>query len=409
MGKVTDMISAVIPAYSDVSIVNNSVIGLCTQWIPDDTFKLEIIIVNDNPNKKGQYDFYKSEVFRRIIKPNISLRIIENKTNLGQGMSRNIGIKDSKSDWIILCDEDDIYAPNAIYRFWEVLEKNHMKGENQLPISIIGAPLYGFDKNEYRQLIPADSIWVNGKLYNRKFLEKHDIWFPDGANSHRSEDYPFIRCLDYACGHDKDFKRIDFTDNSDTFYWWMPNYNSRSRCDEHYGSLLSGYTMRSSNIIFDFFERFNKANGFEEQEDEFMKHEILNMTVYSFYNYLWFIRDLAVGWNDCKEEYWETLVEAVNDLRKKLLYYWDEICPSDIVDMQYKVKHMSDARFVESWIGTFENWVLNGHETLNMSFDEIKQYANTLEFDGANHEIHSSYVLAWVKRHKDVKLEKKEE
>jgi glycosyltransferase involved in cell wall biosynthesis len=400
MAKVTNKISAVIPAYSDISIVNNSVIGLATQWIPDDTFQLEIIIVNDNPEKPEQYDYYLSDGFKAVIKDNINLQIIQNKENLGQGMSRNIGIKKASSDWVVLCDEDDIYAPNAIYRFWEILEKEYNDGEEKLPISVIAAPLYGFDKDGYRQLIPSNSIWVNSKLYNRRFLIKHNIWFPEGANSHRAEDYPFIRCLDYAIAHDNNFKRIDFNEESDTFYWWFPNYNSRSRCDEHYGSLLAGYTMRSSNIIFDFFDKFNKTNGIDETEDEYMKHEILNMTAYSFYNFLWFIRDLACGWDDCKEEYWNTLVSAVNDLRKKLLIYWDEIVPSDVVDMLYGIKNMSDCRFVESWIGSFEDFVENGHETLDMNFEQIKEYASTLEFDGANHEIHSSYVKAWEKRHK---------
>lgn len=394
-----NLISAVIPAYSDPSIVNNSVIGLVTQWIPDESFDLEIIIVNDNPEKPHQYDWYLSEDFKKIMKPHISLRVLQNKKNLGQGMSRNNGIKAAKSDWIVLCDEDDIYAPNAIYRFWTVIQKEHMSGEEKLPISVVAAPLYGFDKDDFRQLIPSVSIWVNSKLYNRKFLEKHNIWFPEGPNSHRSEDYPFIRCLDYAIAHDKDFKRIDFTDDVDTFYWWMPNYHSRSRCDEHYGSLLSGYTMRSSNIIFEFFDRFNKENGIDTEEDEYMKHEILNMTAYGFYNFLWFIKDLAQGWENCKPEYWNILVAAVNDLRKKLLIYWDEIVPSDVIDMLYGIKHMSDCRFVESWIGSFEDFVTKGHETLNMSFDEIKEYASILEFDGANHEIHASYVKAWQKRH----------
>ena len=400
--KITNKISAIIPAYSDISIVNNSVIGLCTQWIPDKTFKLEIIIVNDNVEKKGQYDWYLSNEFKKIIKPNIEIRIIENEKNVGQGMSRNIGIKAASSDWFVLCDEDDIYAPNAIYRFWETLEKTYGKEEPPLPVSLVAAPIYGFDKDGFRQFIPSTSIWVNSKLYNRQFLQKHDIWFPDGVNSHRSEDYPFIRCLDYAIAHDGQFKRIDFNDESDTFYWWVPNYNSRSRCDERYSSLLAGYTMNSSNIIFEFFDRFNEDNNISAEEDEYMKSEILNMTIYSFYNYLWFIQDLAKGWEDCKEEYWTVLLEGVNGLRDKLLIYWDEICPSDKSDMLYRVKNMSDIRFIESWIGSFEYWIENGHETLSMSFDEIKEYAKTLEFDDANHEIHSSYVKAWKKRH-DVK------
>lgn len=401
MAHITTKISAIIPAYSDIKIVNNSVMGLATQWIPDETFELEIIIVNDNPEMPHQYDWYLSNEFKKILKSHIQIRIIENKKNVGQGMSRNIGIKAAKSDWFVLCDEDDIYAPNAIYRFWEILEKEYMNGDEKLPICLIAAPLYGFDRNEYRQLIPSNSIWVNSKLYNRQFLERHDIWFPEGDNSHRSEDYPFIRCLDYAIAHDNTFKRIDFTDDVDTFYWWIPNYNSRSRCDEHYGSLLSGYTMRSSNIIFEFFDKFNKKNGIDAEEDEYMKHEILNMTAYGFYNYLWFIRDLACGWDDCKEDYWSVLVSAVNDLREKLLLYWDEIVPSDIIDMLYNIKNNSDVRFVESWIGSFENFVEKGHATLDMSFNKIKQYAASLEFDEANHEINAPYVKAWITRHEN--------
>lgn len=399
MSHITTKISAIIPAYSDIKIVNNSVIGLVTQWIPDNTFELEIIIVNDNPDMMNQYDGYLSDDFKKIIKPHIKIRIIKNKENVGQGMSRNIGIKAASSDWFVLCDEDDIYAPNALYRFWSVLEREYMAGDEKLPVSVIGAPLYGFDKDDFRQIIPSSSIWVNSKLYNSKFLEKHKIWFPDGDNSHRSEDYPFIRCLDYAVAHDETFKRIDFTDDVDTFYWWFPNYNSRSRCDDHYGSLLSGYTMKSSNIIFEFFDDFNKNNNIIAENDEYMKHEILNMTAYGFYNFLWFIHDLACGWDDCKSEYWSVLVSAINDLRKKLLVYWDEIVPSDVTDMLYSVKNMSDCRFVESWIGSFEDFVTKGHTTLNMSFDEIREYAKTLEFDDSNHEIHASYVKAWNKRH----------
>ncbi len=396
---VTKIITAVIPAFSDINIVNNSVIALCRQWIPADTFELEIIIVNDNISRPDQYDSFLSDQFSKLINPHISIRIIKNDENVGQGQSRNIGIKAAKSDYIVLCDEDDSYAVNAVYRFWEVLEKEYCAGNDPLPISVIGAPLYGFDKGEFRQLIPSNSIWVNSKLYNRKFLEKHNVWFPDGYNSHRSEDYPFIRSLDYAIAHDKTFKRIDFSEQADTFYWWIPNYNSRSRCDEHYGSLLAGYTMKSSSIIFDYMTAFNKANNIEDQEDEYMKHEILNMCIYSFYNYLWFLKDLSQGWDDCQEEYWEVLREGVAELLERLRVYWDEIVPSDVADTLYAVKHHSDCRFIESWIGSFEKFVTQGHWTLSCNFSEIKEYCKTLEFDAAMHEIHASYVTAWQKRH----------
>lgn len=407
MNKENYNITAVIPAYSDISIVNNSVLSLCTQWIPDDTFQLEIIIVNDNPNKGSQYDWYLSEDFKKILKPNIEIRIITHLKNSGQGVARNTGIDNAKNNWIVLCDEDDMYAPNSMYRFWEILNKEHNGGEDKKPVSIICAPIYSFDKNFYRNIIDPWSIWVNSKLYNKEFLNKYGIKFPSGANSHRAEDYPFSRMIDYASRHDESYKRIDLDKSTDTMYYWYPNTNSRSRCDKHYGALLSGYTMKSSNMIFDFIKNFNFSylkNNKESffSEDENLKHEILNMNIYAFYNLLSFVKELSQGWEDCKEEYWNILKESVSELRKKLLFYWEEIVPSDIADMQYQVKHHSDCRIVESWIGTFEEYINKEVPILNMDFDAIKKYASTLKFDSSNHEIHSSYVKAWIKRRKEL-------
>ena len=36
---------------------------------------------------------------------------------------------------------------------------------------------------------------------------------------------------------------------------------------------------------------------------------------------------------------------------------------------------------------------------LNYSYDELMDYAKTLQFDGAGHEINSPQVKAWAKRH----------
>lgn len=401
MNKISKL-SVIIPVFSDVSIVNNSVISLATQWIPDDTFNLEIIIVIDNMTTPEQYQYYLSDEFKKILKPNIEIKLIKNESNVGQGESRNRGIKVASSNWVALCDEDDIYAPNAFYRFWEILCNEHEEGEDKRPVALIAAPIYGFDKNFHRQLIPSTSIWVNSKLYNREFLEKYDIKFPDGINSHRSEDYPFIRCLDFAINHAPEYKRINLCDDVDTFYWWIPNYNSRSRCDKHYGSLLSGYTMLSSGRIFKYFEDFVNKNNLQIEEDEFLKHEILNMTFYSWQNYLYFLKDLSGDWDDCKQEYWDAVKSGLKYLRDRLIPYYNEIVPSDIIEVQYNTKHFSDCRFIESWRGRFEDFVEHGDVLLNKDFNEVRDYCKTLEFDGVNHEIHAPYVKAWEMRHKSI-------
>ena len=81
------------------------------------------------------------------------------------------------------------------------------------------------------------------------------------------------------------------------------------------------------------------------------------------------------------------------------MLYWSEIVPSDIYDNLYNVKHNSDIKFYESWLGSFMDWIEKGFEVDDMSFEEVKAYCSTLVFDNANHEIHSSYVDAWRIRH----------
>jgi Glycosyltransferases involved in cell wall biogenesis len=398
---VTKIISAVIPAYSDVSIVKNSVLSLATQWIPDDTFMLEIIIVDDNPN--GEYSYFTSEPFLRIVNKNVCIKIIKNAENYGQGISRQIGIDNALSNWFVLCDEDDMYAPNAMYRFWEILNEQYCGGEDGKPVALIAAPVYGFDINKSRTLIHSHAIWVNGKLFNRQFLRDNNIFFPTGESSHRAEDYPFIESLNYAINNNPNFKRIDFDDDADTFYYWIPNRKSRSRSEQYYTALLTPFTTTSALALYQYKKWYNEYyNLTSSDKDEEMKYEILNITAYTFHSYTRWLYDMANGWKDdpkCVEKDWERLKNNLRDMRKELRIYWNEICPSDIHDIMYGIKHNSDIQFVEPFICSFNEWVTKGHKTDKMSFDEIREYCSGLKFDEAKHEINTSYVKAWVKRH----------
>ena len=143
-----------------------------------------------------------------------------------------------------------------------------------------------------------------------------------------------------------------------------------------------------------------------------MKHEVLNMTVYAFYNLLDFLKEVAsTDYNPVKED-WDMLRKSVKSLRTKLKdMFWDEIVYSDIEDTLYGVKHYSDVRFCESWFGTFYDFMNKGFyikisskikkEVLELTYSEMIEYCHSLEFDAANHEMHSKQVRAWLKRHKE--------
>lgn len=394
------IISAVIPAFSKVEIVKNSVVSLATQWIPEDTFRLEIIIVNDNPSM--DYSYFTSDLFKTIVDDNVVISIINNEQNYGQGMSRQIGIDNASSDWIVLCDEDDMYAPNAIYRFWEILNEQHCSGDDGKPVALIAAPLYVFDKNKERNVIVSSSIWVNAKLYNRQFLRDNCIAFPTGKNSHRSEDYPFIKMLDYAIDNNSNYKRIDFDNDADTFYYWIPNRKSRTRSEKFYTALLTPFTMKSALAIFRYYKWFNERHNLTKDKDEEMKMKILNICVYAYFNYNHWLYMMSKGWKDddsCLEEDFEMYKSVLKELKKELSVYWKEIVPSDIFLMLSDVKQHSDIQFVESWLGSFEEWVTKGFKTEKMSFKDIKEYCSGLRFDEAKHEMSAPYVKTWCERH----------
>jgi hypothetical protein len=297
-------------------------------------------------------------------------------------------------------------APNACDRYLDAINGFYDNPDNSgKNISCIQGLLYGFDTNGYEQLIKGDSIWVQSRCYNRNFIVDNDIHFPTGTNSKCGEDYPFIRKLDYAINHDGKYEVIMFNfQNVDSpvqcSAYWFPNEDSLSRKDPHYGQHLSGWTMNSSLDIYKYFQAYNKKHNIEDASDEFMKHEILNMNIYAFYNLLDFVKEIATTDYEPIEEDWYALRNAVIELRDILKsIYWDELIYSDIEDTLYNVKHFSDVRFTESWIGNFYDYINKDCVLLSMEYEDVIKYGKSLKFDAAGHELNAPYVKAWEKRH----------
>lgn len=407
---ITKGLSVIIPAWGDLSIVSNSVLSAVRQWAPsDEKFpKYEVVIVDDwiegrLTDGSSPYEYFLSDDFKKLYDTyRVAVKLILNEEHKYQGESREIGFNAAQWDYFVLLDCDDMLSPNCLFRYWEIIEK---ESKNK-PIACICGSLYSFDKNEYSNIIPGNSIWVQGRCYNRRFIKHHDIHFPTGTRSRQGEDYPFIRCLDYAIDHDESYQIVTFDPNAvQAFAYWFPNYNSLSRQDPHYGQHLAGWTMGSSLQILEFEENFNKENGLTIEDDEKYKQEVLNMNIYAMYNLLDWLVNVSIDkeWKP-KEEDWYALRDNVKALREKILPYWDEYVPSDIYDMLFNVKHNSDVRFVESWLGTFFDYVNDEWEPLSMDYNEMIKYCRKLSFDGSGLCQTASYVKAYVKRHKNMKF-----
>jgi hypothetical protein len=404
--------TVVSPMYGDLNITNRMVMSVITQFISKkNPFKIHLVLVDDYLEKRGDndesyYDYYLSDEFSKLYDTEkIKISIIKNEKHKYQGESREIGYMAGDYPYFVLLDCDDMLAPNCCDKYISILRSENNK-EGSKPLSCIQGLLYGFDTNGYTQLVNGDSIWVQSRCYNRNFLVKNNIHFPTGTNSRCGEDYPFMRKLDYAINHDQNFNCVNINfDKHDQHCqctaYWFPNDNSLSRRDPHYGQHLSGWTMQSSNSILDFFEEYNELNGFDDNEDEYLKQEFLNMNIYAFYNILDFIKEVSsAGYIPIKED-WYALRDNVSKLRNRLKEkYWDEIIYTNVENMLFNVWNYSDAKKTESWIGTFFDWMnADKIDILEMDYHEMMEYAYSLMFDAAEHEIHSKQVQAWIKRH----------
>lgn len=406
-------ITVVSPMWGERKITDRMVFSVIHQFISEkEPFNIHLVLVDDyiegrGPNNESPYDYYVSDEFKENYDTeHIKITLIKNKEHKYQGESREIGWNAGDYDHFVLVDCDDMLAPNCCDRYLGIINQELNQSNDPRPIACIYGLLYSFSTKGYENNIIGQSIWVQSRCYNRVFLDRYDIHCPTGLNSRQGEDYPFINALDYAIEHDKYFKtvKLPYGENKDcqcTAYWF-PNENSLSRQDPHYTQHLAGWTMGSSNIILDYCEKFNKKYGFVDEEDETMKHKFLNMNVYAFYNFLDFLHEVAATDYEPLEEDWIALRDNVARLKKRLKdKYWNEIVYSDVEDMLYNIRHYSDCHFIESWIGTFFDYMNNDDlDLLKMSYQEMRDYCKTLQFDESRHEINAPYVQAWAKRHK---------
>ena len=414
--------TVVSPMWGGREVTDRMVFSVIHQYLgKENPLNIQLVMVDDYIEGRGEdgsspYEYYLSEEFKQFYDPeHFSIKLIKNEEHKYQGESREIGFLAGDYDWFVLLDCDDMLAPNCCDRYRHIIdsyygldEKGRRTEEGEL--ACVHGYLYSFGENGYEHNIVGESIWVQSRCYNRRFIIENDIHFPTGLNSKQGEDYPFIRKFDYALIHDKKWNgvKVPYNEGVDcqATAFWFPNENSLSRLDKNYDCHLSGWTMASSNAIIDYFIEYNKKHGIADEEDEAMKHEVLNMTIYAYFNLLHFLKQVASTDYDPLEEDWVALRDNVAELQKKLKdVYWAEIVYSDIEDMLYNVRHHSDVHVCESWFGTFYDFMDKGYFTgegkniLELNRDEMVEYCKTLEFDGAEHEVHSPQVVAWLKRH----------
>lgn len=276
-------ISVIIPGYSNN--IKPTLASLLQQYKPIDyDMGLEVIIVNDNVECKGQYDSIV-EASKALSPDWIEWRIVENSKNVGQGLSRQFGIDAATGDYIALLDDDDQWSPGMAYKVADNIDLHkHQTGRND--VALVTVPIMSYNPHGADSIIQGNSIWVQSHFYNRKWLKNSEVVFTP-ETSRRGEDYTWIRKLDYILSKDTAYCRIDLPpivinqmkkaqEPFSQYVYWRANERSQTRSNPNWGILISPATHIGSTQIYDCM----KYNGATEAElQDFIVNSVVSFAI----------------------------------------------------------------------------------------------------------------------------------
>lgn len=371
-------IDLIIPCYGKSELINRGVASIVTQWKRE---FIHVTLVNDcSPNTDCNYqdlvDRYKDQ---------IDIRVITMPENSGQGLTRQYGIDNTTHEWFMFMDEDDQLGSGlAVSQFvgavegylyeldgnMYVLDDNGKRilKKDQPDLALVAGPLFEFDDNHTHVIESQNQVWLNSKLYNRKFIEKHGIRF-NKAQSRHAEDYYWTSCFFYCLDHDKNYSAI-LLDNSGLFYLWYPNEGSQSRIDPHYGYMLAGYTMNGSENILKFIKKC-KTVDFDDRAKEDYYHKVLNMTVYSYFTFQAFIAHVKeTDYVPKLELDWTLLRDSCKWLRDITKKNYKRYTYMQIISELVHVKELSDVQYTDPWY-KFDDYINGEVKEFEWDFNKL--------------------------------------
>lgn len=107
------MVSIIVPVFNAEKHIARCLGGLAAQKLAG----IELLFINDGSTDSSlaMLEKWKSE------NPNLNLRIITQK-NQGVAAARNVGLDEAGGKYIMFCDSDDLFEPNACERMVSVME-----------------------------------------------------------------------------------------------------------------------------------------------------------------------------------------------------------------------------------------------------------------------------------------------
>ena len=184
------LVSIIVPVYN-----TEKYLPICLDSLVNQTFKdIEVICIDDKSKDSSL------KILQDYSKKDSRIKIIKNEVNKGLGETRNVGIRNSKGNYISFVDSDDYIDINFIKYFYETVKKydadivstsNIMSINKDKIIPYKDNKVYNLKNNVNRQEgisnlqienLKYDTYeFINymswNKLWKKDFIIKNDLFF----------------------------------------------------------------------------------------------------------------------------------------------------------------------------------------------------------------------------------------
>lgn len=123
-------ISVVIPAYKEERVLASSLRRILS-YLKSKKADYEIIIVVDRSEDRT------AEIAQDFSNKNKKIKTIINPKRMGKGYAVNLGVKQAKKDYILMCDADLATPIEELNKFWELEDFDIIIASRNLPASRI--------------------------------------------------------------------------------------------------------------------------------------------------------------------------------------------------------------------------------------------------------------------------------
>lgn len=153
---------------------------------------IRVTIVNDKNDEalKKLLDYVQNAHY------NFPINLLQNKENSGAGIARQNGFLNTELPYVMFCDADDeLYAADSLMKIINYVNLLEVQGKKW---SYVWGDFYEeqkLDDKSYNLLIhnTPSMIWMHGKIFNRKFIQEHNIKFHPWLRTF--EDTYFGKCV----------------------------------------------------------------------------------------------------------------------------------------------------------------------------------------------------------------------